>query len=89
MDKKTMTKEQTVLINRINELCRGKEYTYYALAYKASIPFTTLTHILDGQSKNPGVFTIMKICDALDISLKDFFDTEDFELLLKEIDEEK
>ena len=88
MDKKTITKEQTVLINRVNELCRSKEYTYYALADKASIPFTTLTHILDGQSKNPGVFTIMKICDALEISLKDFFDTEDFALLLREIDEE-
>ena len=83
-----MDKKQIVLVNRVNELCRERGYTYYTLAYKASIPHTTLMHIVKGESKNPGIFTLMKICDAFDLSLKDFFDTEEFIKILKEIDEE-
>lgn len=83
-----MTKVQTLIIDRIDRLCKENGVTYYSLAHKASIPFTTLMHIIDGQSKNPGIVTIMKICDAFDVSLKDFFDTEEFELVLKEVDDE-
>ena len=83
-----MKKEQTILINRIAQLCQDKGYSYYKLAYKASIPFSTLINIMKGKSKNPGMFTIMKICDALEVSLRDFFDTKDFELIVKEVDGE-
>ncbi len=44
-------------------------------------------HIMNGESKNPGIFTIIKICDGLEISLRDFFDTEDFVEILKEVEE--
>ena len=89
MDKKGITKEQNILVDRINELCRKKGYTYYTLSYKASIPITTLMHIIKGESENPGIITVMKICDALEVSLKEFFDTEDFENVIKEMDEDK
>lgn len=83
-----MTKVQTILIERIVQLCREKGYSYYALAYKAAIPFTTLMNIINGKTKNPGIASIMKICNAFEVSLQDFFDTEEFETVLKEIDEE-
>lgn len=82
-----MKNYQKILKNRIDELCREKNYTYYTLSYKASIPLSTLMHIMNGDSKNPGVITIIKICDGLEISLKEFFDTEDFVSMLKEVDE--
>lgn len=82
-----LRRQQEILINRINEICRERGYSYYTLSYKSSIPLTTLIHILDGSSKNPGIFTIIKICDGLEISLKDFFDTEDFQAALKEVEE--
>lgn len=84
-----MRKEQTILINRIVQLCKDKGYSYYKLAYRASIPFSTLINIVEGRSKNPGIFTIMKICDALEIPLKDFFDTEEFALIIRELDGEE
>ena len=31
-----------------------------------------------GKSKNPKLLTIIKICDSLNITLKDFFDDELF-----------
>ena len=79
-----MKKQQQILIDRIDELCKEKDYTYYVLSYKASVPMTTLMHIMKGESKNPGIFTILKICDGLDVTLQEFFGTKDFEEVKKE-----
>ena len=82
-----MRNYQKILRDRIDNLCREKNYTYYTLSYKASVPLSTLMHIMNGESKNPGFNTIIKICDGLEISLKDFFDTEEFVKILKEVEE--
>ena len=82
-----MEKYQKVLKNRIDELCREQKFTYYTLSYKASVPLSTLMHIMNGESKNPGLITIIKLCDGLGISLRDFFDTEDFVEVLKDVEE--
>ena len=39
---------------------------------------TTLMHIIDGSTKNPGLFTIVKICNGLNMTVKEFFDAEEF-----------
>ena len=79
-----MHKQQEVLANRIRNLCREKGFSYYMLSYKSTVPLTTIMHILDGTTSNPGMLTIMKLCEALNISLVEFFDTEDFsELFMK------
>ncbi|MBR2045306.1 MAG: helix-turn-helix domain-containing protein [Agathobacter sp.] len=72
------------LVDRINYLCNEKNYSYYVLAYKADMSLTTLIHIMDGTSKNPGICTIYKICVGLGISLKDFFNDGDFEDWMEE-----
>ena len=82
-----MKNYQEILKNRIDDLCRERNYTYYNLSYKASVPLSTLMHIMNGECKNPGLNTIIKICDGLEISLKDFFDTEEFVQILKEVEE--
>lgn len=79
-----MDEKQKVLIQRINQLCKEKGYTYYTLSYKSSVPLSTLTHIMGGTSKNPGLFTIMKLCDGLGVSMKEFFDTQEFDAVIKE-----
>ena len=76
MDQK---KARKILVERIDELCKKKDISYYALSYKSTIPLTTLMHIMDETTQNPGIFTIMKICDGLGVSLQEFFDTEAFE----------
>ena len=55
------------------------------LATISGIPYTTIKSIIYGQSKNPGITTIKKICDGLEISVTDFFDTETFKNLEQEI----
>lgn len=82
-----MKKFQIALINRINYLCNEKNYSYYTLAYKAGMSLTTLMNIMDGNTKNPGVFTIYKICTGLGISLHDFFNDKEFKELISEMEE--
>ena len=76
-----MTKKQVqeILTERIKQLCKEKGISYYKLSYKATIPMTTLMNIVEGNTQNPGIFNIMKICDGLGVSLKEFFDTPEFE----------
>ena len=70
-------KEQELLANRIKNLCHEKNLSYYTLSYKSAVPITTLMHIIDCSTKNPGIFTIMKICNGFGITLIDFFSTEE------------
>ena len=70
--------EHKKLAGRITCLCRRRGISYYTLSYRSSVPITTIMHIIDGSTKNPGVFTIIKICNGLNITIKDFFDAEDF-----------
>lgn len=76
-----MNKEQKILVSRIKELCKERNITSYSLSYSSTVPVTTLAHIMDGSTKNPGIFTIMSICDGLGVSLSEFFDTEEFKEL--------
>lgn len=62
---------------RIVELSMEKNISLYRLAETASVPQSTLKNIINGGSKNPGVFTIAKVCQGLDITLQEFFSTED------------
>ena len=63
-------KAQDVLVERINNLCKEKRMTYYALSYASAVPMTTLMHIVDKSTVNPGVMTIGKLCEGFGISLK-------------------
>ena len=70
---------------RIEKLCEKKKINFCRLATISGIPYTTIKSIIYGQSKNPGITTIKKICDGLEISVTDFFDTETFKNLEQEI----
>lgn len=61
------------VVNRIYELCRERGITPNALSYLAGISQSTIKSILNGESKNPGIVTLKKICDGLDITIVDFF----------------
>ena len=70
------TRKQVSL--RIQQLCAEHGYNINSLARKAGIPPTTLKNIVYGNSRNPGIVTIKLICDGLEISLYDFFDSDVF-----------
>lgn len=72
-------------VNRIYELCKERKITPNALSYMAGISQSTIKSILNGESKNPGIVTLKKICDGLDITLIEFFDTDEFRMLEQEL----
>ncbi len=66
------------VVKRIYELCEERNITLNVLSYLAGISQSTVKSILNRESKNPGIVTLKKICDGLDITIVDFFDTEDY-----------
>ena len=75
-----------LVVQRIYELCRERDITLNALSYLAGISQSTVKSILNGESRNPGIVTLKKICDGLDISIVDFFDTDEFKMLEQELE---
>ena len=64
--------------NRIIELAARQNLSINGLARASRLPATTVKNILNGDSQNPGIITLQKICNGLNISLIDFFDTDEF-----------
>ena len=69
--------EQEKLANRIKTLCSAKDMSYYTLSYRSAVPMTTLMHIIDCSTQNPGIFTICNCCGGL-VSIKRGFDSPEF-----------
>jgi len=74
----------TAVRERILELCRERKITINKLGTICGITQSTLKNVV---SKRNGltVITLKKICDGLDISIVEFFDTETFRGLEQEI----
>ena len=75
----------TAVRNRIFVLLENKQMSIHKLAIISGVPPSTIKNILYGKSKNPGIVTLKMLCDGLDISLIDFFNTNDFQNLEQEL----
>ncbi len=76
---------KNAVAERIIELCNQKNIAINALANMAGISPSTLYSVLNEKSQNPGIVTIKKLCDGLDISLREFFDDDIFDDIEQEI----
>lgn len=70
---------------RILQLCEEQKLSVNGLSRISAVPPSTLKNIINGGSQNAGVVTIKKICDGLEISLFEFFNTDVFKSLEQEI----
>ncbi|MBR2504110.1 MAG: helix-turn-helix transcriptional regulator [Oscillospiraceae bacterium] len=70
---------------RIIALCNERGIAINALANIAGVSPSTVYSILNEKSQNPGICSIKKICDGLEISVREFFDDELFDDLEQEI----
>lgn len=71
-------KTTEAITQRILNLCKENDITPNKLGTMAGVEPSTITSIFYGKSKNPGINTIKYLCDALDISIFDFFNFEPF-----------
>ena len=77
------TKE--AVAKRIIELCDEYKMATNALANISGVSPSTVYSILNEKSQNPGVVSIKKLCDGLEISLREFFDSPIFDDIEQEI----
>lgn len=78
------TKE--AVAKRILELCDERNLAVNALANISGIPPSTIYSMLNTKSNNPGVVSIKKICDGLEISVREFFNSPLFDSIEQEIE---
>jgi transcriptional regulator with XRE-family HTH domain len=71
--------------DRILRLCAEHNITINKLATLSALPPSSIKNILYGKSNDPKIRTIKKICDGLNITLIDFFNSPEFESLDQEI----
>lgn len=69
---------QMAIRQRLFYLCRQRHMTIAGLSAHAQVPASTIKNVLYGRSQNTGIGTLQLICDGLDISLCEFFDSEEF-----------
>lgn len=76
---------KTAVARRIHALCLKRNMAINALANQCGVPPSTIYSMLNTKSQNPGIVTIQKICDGLEISVREFFDDPLFDNLDPEI----
>lgn len=64
---------------RVFKLCDKYDISINKLAILSGQTQSTVQSLVDGTSKNPKILTIVRICDALKISLSEFFEDDLFE----------
>lgn len=75
----------TAVKNRLLTLCNERHFSIHKLALESAVPPSTIKNILYGKSKNPGIVTLKMLCDGLNITLTDFFNTIEFASLEQEL----
>jgi len=70
---------------RIIELCKINNITINKLSTISGITQATLNNIVSNRNKGTTVNTIQKICDGLNITIIDFFDSSLFECIEQEL----
>ncbi len=69
---------------KMTKLCKEKSITPNKLAAMCCLTQSTVQNLMVGKSNNPKLLTIIRICEGLNISLKDFFDDEIFSRIERE-----
>ena len=70
---------------RIIDLCDTYNITVNKLSTICGITQSSLNNIVNTGSNNPTISTVAKICDGLNITIREFFDDEIFEDIEQEV----
>ncbi|MCH5170892.1 MAG: helix-turn-helix transcriptional regulator [Oscillospiraceae bacterium] len=78
-------KIKQAVAQRIINLCKERNIAVNALGNISGVNPSTIYSMLNSKSQNPGVVSIQKICDGLEISIREFFDDDIFNNIEQEI----
>lgn len=77
-------KLSSAVSQKILKICDEKNISVNRLASICCLTQSTVQSLIDGKSKNPKMLTIIRICEGLDIKLKDFFNDSLFDSIERE-----
>ncbi|WP_294773953.1 helix-turn-helix domain-containing protein [uncultured Eubacterium sp.] len=78
-------KSKDAVVKRINELCAQRDISLNGLSNLCGTTPSTIYSIMLTNRRDISISTIAKICDGLDISLREFFNTDYFDNIEQEI----
>ena len=67
--------EEREIIERIKSICAVRSWTLYRLSKESGIAYSTLCTMLH-KVNVPSIPTLIRICDAFNITLAEFFDPD-------------
>lgn len=73
------------IVNRFAELCAQRNIKINELANISGVTASTAYSMMDKSRREISIRTIKKFCDGLEITLGEFFSTEEFDNLEQEI----
>lgn len=73
------------VVLHLQEICAENNITYNDLANRSGITPSTIYSMMDKSRRDISIITIKKICDGLEITLSDFFDSKIFDELEPEL----
>ncbi|MDR2505485.1 MAG: helix-turn-helix domain-containing protein [Oscillospiraceae bacterium] len=75
----------SAVIQRLTQLLDERKLTINALSIRAGVTQSTVNDIFTGKTSNPGLSTLKKLCDGLDVSVRTFFNAPLFDDLEQEV----
>ena len=77
--------ERNIAVNALANISGVRNIAVNALANISGVAPSTIYSMLNTKSQNPGVVSIKKICDGLEITVRQFFDSPLFDDTEQEI----
>ena len=71
---------------RIIELCQERNISINKLSNLSGVTQSTVNNIISGRNNSTTISTIKKLCDGLEISVEEFFNSELFRNLDQELE---
>lgn len=79
-------KLQRAVAIRLSKLLLEKHMSQYALSKKMCVPQTTIKHIMHEEYNSIKLDTVIKIADALEMTVQEFLDDKVFERTNLDVD---
>ncbi|MDY6017613.1 MAG: helix-turn-helix transcriptional regulator [Oscillospiraceae bacterium] len=73
------------IVLRMQDICNEKSIRFNELANRSGVTPSTVYSMMDSRRKDLSVSTLKKLCDGLEISIPDFFDSDIFKDLEQEM----
>lgn len=77
-------KLSSAISKKLLNICKEKNISVNKLASMCCLTQSMVQNLIEGNSKNPKLLTIVRICDGLGMKLKDFFDDDIFNSIDRE-----